>query len=376
MKGSMTRRRGFTLVELLVVIAIIAILIALLLPAVNAAREAARRNNCINNAKQLALAVANYESAFKRFPLLRDRRGNGQFGQQCSVINKKGLNEVPINPASLKQDGGFSWIVRILPYVEQKTMFDVAVAKSQKFCASPVEHVANQGAVVVGASSDGSIPIYLCSQTVNGLLCPSYSGEKFANNDVYNPNIENIAATNYVAIVGTHMDQSQIPVENGTIVTPRKAEKGRRQGELVDGVSNTVIISESKEERYSAWVCGQSTWVVGIRPDQPDPGTGTGSYTRLVNGKMNVPSGSHALNYGLDPNNPTASSAQMNFYQRTAPYQALPRAWGPSSQHSGSVVVHAFADAHVVPIPASTDARVYAAAITVNAKDFFSEDQL
>lgn len=95
------QRRGFTLIELLVVIAIIAVLIALLLPAVQNAREAARRTQCRNNLKQLALAFHEYAEAFNRFPMGYQRTTN--VGSQSA-------------PFELSHWG---WGAAILPYIDQ-----------------------------------------------------------------------------------------------------------------------------------------------------------------------------------------------------------------------------------------------------------------
>jgi prepilin-type N-terminal cleavage/methylation domain-containing protein/prepilin-type processing-associated H-X9-DG protein len=101
-------RRGFTLIELLVVIAIIAVLIALLLPAVQSAREAARRAQCVNNMKQLGLALANYESGNGSYP----------YGQCRENIGPNGLGGAYAYGYFI----GSSLFVRMLPYMEQATM--------------------------------------------------------------------------------------------------------------------------------------------------------------------------------------------------------------------------------------------------------------
>src|SRR5215831_11151959 len=94
MKRVSVRQRGFTLIELLVVIAIIAVLIALLLPAVQAAREAGRRAQCVNNLKQIGLAMHNYQSS-----------------SNCL-------------PPGMRGCCWGSWLVPVLPYVEQQALFN------------------------------------------------------------------------------------------------------------------------------------------------------------------------------------------------------------------------------------------------------------
>jgi prepilin-type N-terminal cleavage/methylation domain-containing protein len=158
-------RWGFTLVELLVVIAIIGILVALLLPAIQAAREAARRNQCTNNLKQLALGSLNHEAAHKHFPSAG--LGSGWVGDPNFGFGRR-------------QPGG--WIFNVLPYIEEQQVHDIGFG--------------------VGTSSTDAARKALfaqrAQQTVKALICPSRrgGGPYAKQKSKTDPTIEGVKFTN------------------------------------------------------------------------------------------------------------------------------------------------------------------------------------
>ncbi len=135
------RQRGFTLIELLVVIAIIAILIALLLPAVQQAREAARRTQCKNNMKQLALALHNYHDVYNHFPI--------NYSTTFTLDNLS-----------------LSWMVGILPYIEQAPLF---AQINTSFGINNDPRSPNPAGVTPVNPSNG----WVAKQSISAFRCPS-----------------------------------------------------------------------------------------------------------------------------------------------------------------------------------------------------------
>ncbi|MCS7305512.1 MAG: DUF1559 domain-containing protein [Thermoguttaceae bacterium] len=194
--------QAFTLVELLVVITIIGILIALLLPAVQAAREAARRMQCTNHLKQIALAFHNYHAAYSVLPDAgKDKPGTTDCNGCCDSPNR----------------GDWNFFYQIFPFIEQENLYNDS--DSNRICRTPMS-------------------IYYCPSRRRAARYPSDSGT---------------ARADYAGSAGESYSKA-----NGPLVT-RVCHPPVGFAEIRDGTSNTILLGEKYQKPISfGWSGGDN----------------------------------------------------------------------------------------------------------------------
>jgi prepilin-type N-terminal cleavage/methylation domain-containing protein/prepilin-type processing-associated H-X9-DG protein len=236
------QRGGFTLIELLVVIAILAMLIALLLPAVQSAREAARRAQCMNNLKQMGLAMHNYHEAMLVLP-------------PGYVATK------PFFDGATETSPGWGWASMILPQLEQGALFSAI-----NFSLS------------IQAPANGTA----AGTTVAGFLCPSdqYAGSTFPVTDGLGGTVATVVPSSYAACTGDDAADVALGFNNdgfGNGLFFRNS--AIRVAAISDGTSQTIMLLER------AWAISEGTWAGAVAgglimrgPLNPCPGAPNGTY--------------------------------------------------------------------------------------------------
>ena len=218
---SAKRPQGFTLIELVVVIAIIGLVLALLLPAVQMAREAARRTQCANHLKQLGLALLNHEAAFKSFP------GNGGYTSKSRIMDTSG-----------------NWI--------EITTFDFAEALTYKWGigvpgATPYAQSGSWGyAVLPYMEQTDAYQKIAVEQRLESFLCPSRARADSLPtvDDVHGSYVSGGWAWSKTDYAGNKLGIPNLP-------------KVKRTADIVDGLSTTIAIGEKafhpREQLPSSW---------------------------------------------------------------------------------------------------------------------------
>ncbi len=337
-------RRGFTLVELLVVITIISMLMALLLPAVQSARESGRRATCMNNQKQLATALLNYESSVGQYP------GYAEYLGPTAVPPATPAFDAAKNPQH-----DVSWIVTLFPYMEQNDLWN----KWRKKVTTDEADLSNAGdrpAVFIrllACPSDVSTQDFAGSTSTSYVVNCGQIDLPFSST-VTKPD----AAAN-----GVFFDHSstvvamELPPPTGRGITAARETMSLDMLTQLDGSANTLMVSENIQ--VANWVPLTSS-TPGTRRT-PIVEADCGFVWSLRNAVLE---GEDPTGTVGDPTNPPTTYAINEDLGSTLSdiYHAR-----PSSRHPG-VVVATFCDGHTQVLRDNIDYKVYQHLMTPDGK--------
>ncbi len=230
------RRRGFTLIELLVVIAIIAVLIALLLPAVQAAREAARRAQCVNNMKQMGLAIHNYLSSNNTFPM---GASSGIYDATLTYNVKQNL----------------SLHAALLPFLEQT---QIANALNYNWGCEDASNVLCY--VINSTGTNAKISAFCCPSDPNAGI-PDHNNTPNTNN-YYGC----VGTTTTFSQIGTNAPYASVNVKSLNMPTTGLFGYQLANGiqACIDGTSNTIAFAEGVVGNQSQQAKQRRTGVINV----------------------------------------------------------------------------------------------------------------
>lgn len=233
--------RGFTLIELLVVIAIIAVLIALLLPAVQQAREAARRSQCVNNLKQIGLAMHNYHEIFNALP-----PGYVHSNTKLAAPYVSGINT--------NHSAGWGWGAFILPQLDQAPLYQTLNVSGQEL-ANILAFPAPQPQLGLLQTV---LPVYRCASdrppsdlnTIRLFNAPWGNVSPGISNYVANEGSQKVSVVNYINNPGAN-DPFGVMWGDSHV----------NFRDITDGTSNTFLVSERSWQDDAAVWCGTGNYV-------------------------------------------------------------------------------------------------------------------
>jgi hypothetical protein len=341
-------RRGIKLVEVAIIVVVLVVLVALLLPATESAREASRRAQCINNLKLIGLAMHSYHDANGCFPPSMLERPKGHLLTATAPV-----------PGTNNADGNgtdFSWHVMILPYLENKELYEkLDVAKGFPYDGNPTRKAAAAMLAHWSAGLSNALPPF---------GCPSFAGSPWSGAPEYPK--ESTAISNYVALGATHL-ASLYRTETQPFGGPSHPNGTIYPGShttlhdflLGDGSTNTVIVCETREQNYAAWIDGTTAAVVGLAP-QTNP-----TFERRESQKYYSPADGvrTTINWGSD------DPGDKKYYLAPGEHSgSQPWTFGPSSFHPG-IVNHLFGGGNVASIQDTIDPAIYMNLITRDGND-------